>query len=91
MLLEQAEPDLTLPCEASDAPSAVRQLFETLHPQERAAILMKDVLELWLEETAAMLHTTVGRQLAQNRTVRDAALSQSVRTCVPFLTPEARD
>ena len=60
MLLEQAEPASTLPWEASDAPRAVRRLFETLHPQERAAILMKDVFELSLEETAAMLHTTVG-------------------------------
>src|SRR5262245_35026544 len=38
---------------AEDGRSAATVLFQTLHPQERAAILMKDVLELSLEEIAA--------------------------------------
>lgn len=45
---------------AADGPRAASMLFQTLHPQERAAILMKDVLELSLEETAAILGTSVG-------------------------------
>jgi RNA polymerase sigma-70 factor (ECF subfamily) len=44
----------------ADGRGAATALFQTLHPQERAAILMKDVFELSLEETAAMLGTTVG-------------------------------
>ena len=60
LLLEKAEPESVEPHDASDARPAARQFFQTLHPQERAALLMKDVFELSLEETAAMLHTTVG-------------------------------
>lgn len=48
------------PPEAADSRPAATALFEMLHPQERAAILMKDVFDLSLEETAAMLSTTVG-------------------------------
>ena len=59
LLLDQAEP-ASPPHDVSDAPSAARQLFQTLHPQERATLLMKDVFELSLEETAAMLNTTAG-------------------------------
>jgi RNA polymerase sigma-70 factor (ECF subfamily) len=39
---------------------AAKALFQSLHPKERAAILMKDVFDLSLEETAAMLRTSVG-------------------------------
>jgi RNA polymerase sigma-70 factor, ECF subfamily len=60
MVLEQVEPLSEPPHEASDVVPATQQLFQALHPQERAAILMKEVFELSLEETAAMLHTTVG-------------------------------
>lgn len=60
MLLEQAEPESVEPHDVLDARPAARQFFQTLHPQERAALLMKDVFELSLEETAAMLHTTTG-------------------------------
>jgi len=60
MVLEQAEPASIAPSDATDDRAAARTLFQTLHPQERAAILMKEVLDLSLEETAAMLHTTVG-------------------------------
>lgn len=60
LLLEQSEPASAPPHDMSDAQSAAQQLFQALHPQERAALLMKDVFELSLEETAAMLHTTIG-------------------------------
>jgi len=60
MVLERAEPTSIAPLDATDGRPAARTLFQALHPQERAAILMKDVLDLSLEETAAMLHTTVG-------------------------------
>lgn len=39
---------------------AARKLFQSLHPQERAAILMKDIFDLSLDETAGMLRTSVG-------------------------------
>ena len=55
------------PAVADDDPSqvmAVREaaasLFGNLSPQERASVLLKDVLDFSLEETAAMLKTTVG-------------------------------
>src|SRR5262245_23650378 len=59
--LERAEPTSLPPYDAmTDGRFAARTLFQTLHPQERAALLMKDVLDLSLEETAATLRTTVG-------------------------------
>jgi RNA polymerase sigma-70 factor (ECF subfamily) len=59
MVLEQ-QPASALPHDPSDLRPATEQLFQTLHPQERAAILMKDIFDLSLEETASMLSTTVG-------------------------------
>src|SRR5262245_50678620 len=50
----------TGPSDVTDTRAAARAFFQTLHPQERAALLMKDVLDLSLEETAAALQTTVG-------------------------------
>ena len=60
MMLEQADPVSTAPREAADGFAAARILFQVPHPQERAALVMKDVLGLSLEETASMLHTSVG-------------------------------
>jgi RNA polymerase sigma-70 factor (ECF subfamily) len=60
LVLERAEPTSTPPHEATDGRPAAKALFQALHPQERAAVLMKDVLDLSLEETAAMLNTSVG-------------------------------
>src|SRR5215467_6903397 len=64
---EQAALALESPAPAAEPPpstleqrDAARRLFQTLHPQERAAILLKDVFDLSLEETAAMLRTSVG-------------------------------
>src|SRR5262249_20712062 len=45
---------------ATDVTDATSSLFQDLHPQERAAILMKEVFDLSLDETANMLGTTVG-------------------------------
>ena len=50
----------TPPDTTAEQRDAARTLFQSLYPQERAAILMKDVFDLSLEETAAMLHTSVG-------------------------------
>jgi RNA polymerase sigma-70 factor, ECF subfamily len=57
--LEQAEPQSHEPS-TEDARPAARELFQKLHPQERAAIVMKEVLDLSLEETASQLQTSVG-------------------------------
>lgn len=51
---------VSLPEEPAEGRPAAEALFQWLHPQERAAIVMKEVFELSLEETAALLHTTVG-------------------------------
>ncbi len=58
--LESGEPAIVQPTELVDARPATQRLFQILHPQERAALVMKDVFDLTLEETATMLHTTVG-------------------------------
>src|SRR5262249_17929922 len=61
LVLEQSETSSApAPDETSDLKPAAQRLFQTLHPQERAAVLMKEVFDLSLEETAAMLSTTVG-------------------------------
>jgi RNA polymerase sigma-70 factor (ECF subfamily) len=60
LALEQAEPASTPPHDVTDSRPAANALFQMLHPQERAALLMKDVFDLSLEETAAILRTTVG-------------------------------
>src|SRR5262245_41253998 len=60
MALEQAEPATVPSYDSTDGRVAAKTLFQTLHPQERAALLMKDVLDLSLEETAAILRTSVG-------------------------------
>lgn len=54
---EQDQADVGMLAEVHEAAS---KLMQQLHPQERAAVLMKDVLDLSLDETASVLSTTVG-------------------------------
>jgi len=66
VLAEQAEalaPDsggAAAPDQAPLVRNAGATLMQTLSPQEQAAVLLKDVFEMSLEETAAILSTTVG-------------------------------
>src|SRR5262249_16123525 len=60
MALSSADAQFTAPPDATDGRVAAEALFRKLHPQEPAARLMKDVFDLSLYETAALLHTTVG-------------------------------
>jgi RNA polymerase sigma-70 factor (ECF subfamily) len=46
--------------ESSDVRQAAGALLQHLPPRERAAVLLKDVFDLSLEETASMLKTSVG-------------------------------
>ncbi|MFP6836902.1 MAG: RNA polymerase sigma factor [Pseudomonadales bacterium] len=55
---EPAEPD-DLATNA-DAHGAASELLQRLHPSERAALVLKDVLDLSLSETAQVLDTSVG-------------------------------
>lgn len=60
---ETIEPDAVTdddPSQALMVRTAASSLFLHLAPQERAAVLLKDVLDFSLEETAAMLKTTLG-------------------------------
>jgi RNA polymerase sigma-70 factor, ECF subfamily len=59
LALEPSEPAVAA-AEPVDGRLAAHAIFMRLHPQERAAIVMKDVFDLSLEETAALLNTTVG-------------------------------
>ncbi len=47
-------------CAQLDAHSAARDLLRRLYPQEQAVLMLKDVLDYSLEETAAALNTSVG-------------------------------
>jgi RNA polymerase sigma-70 factor (ECF subfamily) len=60
LVLEAVEPGIEEPQAPADAKPAVDAMFRKLHPQERAAIVMKDVLDLSLEESAALLKTSTG-------------------------------
>jgi RNA polymerase sigma-70 factor (ECF subfamily) len=76
---ETASPDTPLPRELRDAAS---QLVSALPPQERAAVLLKDVFDLTLEEAALALKTSVGavksalhrarQRLSQRKTAADS-------------------
>jgi len=48
------------PAQAAAVREAAGAMLERLAPRERAAVLLKDVLDLSLEEIAAMLKTSVG-------------------------------
>jgi RNA polymerase sigma-70 factor (ECF subfamily) len=60
MAMKLAEATPIPPREATDSRPAAEAPFQTLHRQERAAILIKEVVDLPLDEMAALLHTTVG-------------------------------
>jgi len=60
LTVEPSEPAYAPPHQPVDSRPAAAAFFQSLHPQERAAIVMKDVFDLSLEETAALLTTTVG-------------------------------
>jgi RNA polymerase sigma factor (sigma-70 family) len=65
-LLAAERPDAARPAQPPDPSQgaalrdAAGELLQRLAPRERAAVLLKDVFDLSLEETAAMLKTTVG-------------------------------
>lgn len=50
----------TTPADRSEVGEASRRLLEALAPQERAAVVLKEVFEMSLEEIAAALSTTIG-------------------------------
>lgn len=82
---DQAAPDD--PAQALFVREAASNLFRHLAPQERAAVLLKDVLDFSLEESAAMLKTTVGAikaALHRGRTRLKAAQAEpAAKSAVP--------
>ncbi len=56
--VEPAEQDD--PAMSAEAQAAASELIGRLHPSERAAVVLKDVLDLSLSETAQVLDTSVG-------------------------------
>jgi RNA polymerase sigma-70 factor (ECF subfamily) len=60
LALEAPETLSPPPASQAEQRDAARRLFQSLHPQERAAVLMKDVFDLSLEEVAGLLGTSVG-------------------------------
>ncbi len=53
-------PGSRAPEQATDVREATNELFRLLAPRERAAVLLKDVFDLSLQETASILKTSVG-------------------------------
>jgi RNA polymerase sigma-70 factor (ECF subfamily) len=53
-------PSLADPSRTTELREATGEFFQRLAPRERAAILLKEVFDLSLEETASILKTTVG-------------------------------
>jgi RNA polymerase sigma-70 factor (ECF subfamily) len=51
---------LPSPAQAAEVRGAMGTLIQHLAPRERAAVLLKDVFDLSLEETASVLQTSVG-------------------------------
>lgn len=78
---EAAEPP-PAPPEPADGAPAVDVLFSDLHPQERAALVMRDVLDLSLEETAAILQTTSGAVKAALSRARGRLADERPRACL---------
>jgi len=68
---ETANADLSEPVSRMEAEDAIGKLFNDLSAKERAAFLMKDVLDLSLEESASMLQTSVAAVKASLNRGRD--------------------
>jgi RNA polymerase sigma-70 factor (ECF subfamily) len=61
LALEAAEPRASgTRADRADVRAAGERLFERLAPQERAAVLLKDVFDMTLDEIAQVLTTSVG-------------------------------
>ncbi len=78
------------PDRAPEVREAAGQLLAQLAPRERAAVLLKDVLDLSLEETAKVLHTTVAAvkaALQRGRGRFDDAAEQSTPPTGPLPSP----
>jgi len=56
----QLSDDVDTLANAADARTAASQLLQQLHPQERAAVVLKDILSLSLQECADLLSTSAG-------------------------------
>jgi RNA polymerase sigma-70 factor (ECF subfamily) len=78
------------PAQATAVREATYALFARLPPRERTAVLLKDVLDFSLEETAAMLKSSVGAVKAALHRGR-AKLNDAQRgeTAAPSSTPRA--
>jgi RNA polymerase sigma-70 factor (ECF subfamily) len=58
--LAEREPAFTTPPDPGVVRDAGRVLLQRLAPRERAAVILKDVFDLSLEESAEVLETTIG-------------------------------
>ena len=67
---------------------AARRLFEALHPQERAAIVLKDVFDLSLKDTASLLGTSEGAVKAALHRARGRLDSQKPAAALDTPPPE---
>jgi RNA polymerase sigma-70 factor (ECF subfamily) len=72
-----------------DVRAAAKTLMESLPPKERAALLLKDVFDFSLEETAALLKTTVGAVKSALHRGRDRLQNTQRQTTSRFAPPRA--
>lgn len=77
------------PGRAPEVREAAAQLLAKLAPRERAAVLLKDIFDLSLEETAANLHTSVAavKSALQRGRLRLGELEQSTPPAGPLPSP----
>jgi len=80
LLASSRAPDLGPSEPAMVTPAAARSLFERAAPQERAAVVLKDVFDFSLEEIAAILATSAGA-------VKSALHRGRTKLAGPFLAP----
>lgn len=86
---EQAEPPPVADdaSQVVDVRAAANGLFLHLAPQERAAVLLAEVLDFSLEETASMLKTTVGAVKSALSRGRARLRAAQAAPPSPFATP----
>lgn len=79
-------PDDAPPPGERDVRDAAGELLQRLAPKERAAVLLKDVFDFSLEETAELLHTTIGAvksALHRGRERLDASTEPNLKFAAP--------
>jgi RNA polymerase sigma-70 factor (ECF subfamily) len=85
MYADEREP--SAPIQTPDVEDAAHALLRALAPKERAAVLLKEIFDLSLEETAGYLHTTVGAVKAALHRGRDRLENADRQVRIRYVPP----